>query len=256
MGEVAPLRLHRRGCFWRRTACAENGHFGGTGFACQGQFTRFLPPVPYRNPMNVAGYGFRGRRGCLATDSGTDFTDLDSRRLLAAYASGWLQNAPPGELPAVRQFATLPTWLRSLRSLRHVERENALSPPPSMFFSMGEEEPNAGVDMCHAIGVERRSGPEGVFLAAHGVRRKRSFRRDGLCLPGSIHALPPARPLQNPHECWHGARHSPPPSTFFSMGEVGGGALTTDLDSRRLLAANVSGRQKRLFFGAARAETR
>jgi len=34
-----------------------------------------------------------------------------------------------------------------------------------MSFSMGEVEPNAGVDVCHAIGVERRSGPEGVLFA-------------------------------------------------------------------------------------------
>jgi len=59
----------------------------------------------------------------------TDFTDLDSRLLLAVFASGRCQYTPPVELPNYRQFATLPTWLRSLRSLCHVEREKMPFPP-------------------------------------------------------------------------------------------------------------------------------
>jgi len=64
-------------------------------------------------------------------------TDLDSGLLLAVFASGRLQYAPPVELPNYRQFDTLPTWLRSLRSLRHVEREKRSLLPPFAFFADG-----------------------------------------------------------------------------------------------------------------------
>jgi len=70
----------------------------------------------------------------------------------------------------------------------------------------------------------------------------------GRALPARVDSRASSRPSPtNPNECWRGARHSPPPSTVFSMGEVGecarnagiqqdfsrahshgGGVLTTD----------------------------
>jgi len=70
------------------------------------------------HPANSLSRAF-ARRGC--SDNGLPGFGFET--LAGSFCIRAVQNTPPVELPNYRQFATLPTWLRSLRSLCHVERE-------------------------------------------------------------------------------------------------------------------------------------
>jgi len=74
------------------------------------------------------------RRGC----SEKGFPEFGFKMLAGSFCVWAVQNTPPVELPNYRQFATLPTWLRSLRSLCHVEREKtSFSSPIDVLFDGG-----------------------------------------------------------------------------------------------------------------------
>jgi len=219
MGEVPPLRLHRRGCSLQRTGKpSTNGERMNEWRMAAGARAPSPPPsmsfsmgevTPNAGveicAMQTTLNGVRGRRGCSDNGFGNGFHGFGFKTPAGGLCAWAVQSeyTPPGELPVVRQFATLPTWRRSLRSLCHVEREKTPFPPPSMSFSMGEVPPLR----LHRRGCSlQRTGKTVNEWGTNERMTDSCLQRDGLRLPGSIHAFPLARPLQNPCECRGAAR--------------------------------------------------